>query len=242
MQLIFGDPQVFPTNLIAFNVRELSGLPEEERVVITGAMHGNTIVGNACELAAKLSRRMRTVYALAKYSFSMNCFSVFNMDLGEDTPHFNMSAYPDDHVRFAHCIISAYSAIEELGLEVRASNEKPSTLDGKWNPAVLADIEGRLKVAGIDLSDRFPWLLRVTRRKIEMKKSLPIIKPSSWAYGRVRDHMVMITDAIAYASWLRSSVSSHKIKETTRRLTAYDVANVQHLARRLILESIGKWK
>ena len=142
----------------------------------------------------------------------------------------------------AHCIISAYSVIEELGLEVRASNQKPSVLNGKWNPIVLADLENRLKAAGIDLSDTFPWLLRVTRRKIEMKKSLPITKPASWAYGRVRDHEVNITDAIAYASWLRSNVSSHTIKETTRRLTAYDVANVQHLARRLILESIGEWK
>jgi hypothetical protein len=229
-------------NLVAFNLRELNALPEEEKLLIAGTMHSNTIVGDACDLAAKLCQRRRTIYALAKYSFSMNCFSVSNMDLQEDTPHFNISGYQDDHVRFVHCIISAYSAIEELGLEVRASNQRPSILNGKWNPIVLADIEARLTSAGIDLSDTFPWLLRVTRRKIEMKKSLPITKRAPWAYGRVRDHEVKITDAIAYASWLRSGVSSHTIKETTRRLTAYDVANVQHLARRLILESHGEWK
>jgi hypothetical protein len=51
---------------------------------------------------------------------------------------------------------------------------------------------------------------------------------------------VHIADAIAHASWLRSKVSSHKLKEDLlRALSAYDVTNVQHLARNLILESLG---
>ena len=98
IQLIYGDPHIFPMNLIAFNMSEIRRLPEEERLLITGKMHSNTIVCDACELAAKLCQRRNTVYALTKYSFSMNCFSVCTMDLQEDTPHFNVSDYPDDYV------------------------------------------------------------------------------------------------------------------------------------------------
>lgn len=241
-QLIFGDPHIFPLQLIAFNVEQIKSESEEERKHIIHRMKSNTVVGEACRLAAKLSQRRERVCALSKYCFSMNLYSVCSMDLQGDEPHYRVSCYPDDHVVMSHCIISAYSTIEEIGLELRASRDNPSFIKNKWNPVVLTELESRLRTAGIDLSDLFPWLLRVTRRKIEMKKSLPITRPAPWAYGRVRDHLVGITDAISYASWLRSYVSSHTTKESTRRLSAYDVANVQHLARRLLLESNGFWR
>jgi hypothetical protein len=242
VQLIFGDPQIFPMEMIAFNTREIRSLPEEERKRITQRTKGNTMIREACDFAARISQRKERVCALAKYCFSMNLHSTFSMDIQDDDPHYHVSNYPDDHVVFAHCIVSAYSAIEELGLEVRASKDKPSFIRNKWNSVVLNDLESRLKSAGIDLQEAFPWLLRNTRRAIEMKKSLPITRPAPWAYGRVRDHYVRITDAISYASWLISYVSSHTTKEVTRRLSTYDIANVQHLARRLLLESNDFWK
>ena len=55
------------------------------------------------------------------------------------------------------------------------------------------------------------------------------------------DIYVKLIDAIAYASWLRSSVSAHRISRLSKSLTVYDVANIQHLARRLLLETLGFW-
>ena len=49
-------------------------------------------------------------------------------------------------------------------------------------------------------------------------------------------------DAIARASFLRSRVSSHKLGRKAASLTALDVANVQLLARRLLLEHLGVFK
>ena len=48
-----------------------------------------------------------------------------------------------------------------------------------------------------------------------------------------------LVDAISYASWLRSKVASHNTKALTRGLSPYDVVNVQHLARRLLIEVLG---
>jgi len=46
-----------------------------------------------------------------------------------------------------------------------------------------------------------------------------------------------------YASFLRSKIAAHKSDpKVLRVLSIYDVANVQFLARRLILEAIGCWR
>jgi hypothetical protein len=48
-------------------------------------------------------------------------------------------------------------------------------------------------------------------------------------------------DAIRLASFLRSKVFSHKMKELASSLNSYDIENVKHLARRLLLETLGFW-
>jgi hypothetical protein len=47
---------------------------------------------------------------------------------------FGVELDPSNHVLFAQAIIAAYSVIEELGFEVRASNKNPSRLNGKMEP------------------------------------------------------------------------------------------------------------
>ena len=53
---------------------------------------------------------------------------------------------------------------------------------------------------------------------------------------------LQITDAIDYASWLRSKISAHRLSDLASSLSYYDVVNVQDLARRLLLEHLGFWK
>jgi hypothetical protein len=68
-------------------------------------------------------------------------------------------------------------------------------------------------------------------------------KRAGWNRGDARDQLVDMADAIAHASWLRNCISSHYLKaENARALTAYDVANVQDLSRRILLETLGFWK
>jgi len=40
------------------------------------------------------------------------------------------SVFPEDHIRMATAIVSAYAAIEELGLTIRARNQNPSRING----------------------------------------------------------------------------------------------------------------
>lgn len=84
--------------------------------------------------------------------------------------------------------------------------------------------------------------LRGPKRRTEKKREVPIVVRARWAKGPVRDADIAIVDAIAYADWLRDRAAAHAAGNLTEVLSPYDVTNVQHLARRLILEVLGVWK
>jgi hypothetical protein len=157
--------------------------------------------------------------------------------------HVPKSLLPEDHVRLAFAIAAAYACIEELGLAVNASNKKPSILpNGSWNPIVKSDLEGRLVRSHINLTEHFLWNLRGGRTRIERKRTPNVIRAAKWATRHVRDGEMAVIDAINYTSFLRSTVAAHANKHMVRVLSAYDVANAQSLARRLLLEKLSSWR
>jgi hypothetical protein len=195
----------------------------------------------ACILAAKASHRRAYQHAIFKLLLSFELFSTEIMDL--DPSHWIPGRFvlnsPEHHVHCAYSILSAYSAIEELGFEIRASQAVPSHIGGRWNPEVKAELEGRLENGGIDISETFLWTLRDTPTRIEKTRPPAVKSKAPWAYWKVRDSEVELVDAIAYASWLRSKISAHGLNDLSESLSYYDVANTQHLARRLLLERLG---
>ena len=91
----------------------------------------------AAALAAKLSHREKWRYAVAKYWVSHRICSVPWMDTHPTQgKRFGVERDPFNHVLFAQAIIAAYSVIEELQFHVYASDQKPSRINGKWNPVV----------------------------------------------------------------------------------------------------------
>lgn len=240
--LYSGNPPLVEMEFFAHNDEEPDFYDPLIRKSMLEKFLNTTGIAIACEIAAKASRKQKWVYALSKYKFSISLYGVFHVDLEPfRAPHLSVSVFPDDHVMFSHAIISAYSVIEDLGLQIRASQKKPSRINGKWNPPVKHDLEARLSGAGVDLEEPILWTLRGAKRKTERKREVPTLSKAPWAGGPVRDSEVEIIDAIAYADWLRGCVASHGVKQLTKVLSPYDVVNVQHLARRLLLEILGYW-
>ncbi len=196
-------------------------------------------------IAAKASLRSDCVYALAKLRVSIELASVALMDLdpahSENIPK---SPFPEDQVRMAHALGAAWSCVEELGYEVRASAQRPSKLpNGTWNPPIKADLERRLREGRIDLAEPFGWNLRGPRTRIERKKPPQIFTRSEWARWNVRDGEMQLIDAINQVSFMRSWIATHKSdKQLLRVLSIYDIVNAQFLARRLLLETLGFWR
>jgi hypothetical protein len=196
----------------------------------------------ACMIAAKASRRREFVYALAKYTLSASIHANDIVDLDpRHGEHMRLSPFPEDHVRFAYSIVTAYSVIEQLGLEVRASQKRPSMIKGEWNPLVKMDLEERLRHRGIDLAEQINWNVRGSVRRIERERPPRSQGKPTWVRYNVRDCYVNLIDAIADLSWLRSRVAAHRMGELAKVLSPYDVANGQQLARRLLLEALGFW-
>jgi len=241
--LLFGEPQIFGIRNIAHNQSEPEWMDEDERLVQFKSYCSTSDYPLACAVAARATRDSKLVYAVIKYKFSMDLYSVHCVDLDPlRAPHLSVSRSPKDHVTFCYAIVSAYSAIEDLGLEIRASAKKPSRINGEWNPVVKQDLENRLNRHHIDLSEPVLWTVRGPRRKTEKVRPLPSAPRAPWAGWTVRDVEMHISDAIANADWFRDRVASHGVTSLTRVLSPYDVINVQHLTRRLILESLGFWR
>lgn len=202
-------------------------------------------------LTAKSSNDYKLENAIIKYQLSTEIYSQHSMDLHE-VIDWTTTDYSYIQMRFAYAIILAYAVIEELGLEVKASQESPSIMPNKeWNPKVLENLIERLEKSNIDVDENIVWMKRGEEKEIEQKKPIKIIKLAEWAdppdydndfFISIQDGYVYLPDAINYISYLRSSISSHSVGKRIMGLSVFDVANAQHLARRLILEKIDMWK
>ncbi|MDZ7741661.1 MAG: hypothetical protein U5Q03_07905 [Bacteroidota bacterium] len=200
-------------------------------------------LSTACLIAIKASQNKRLLYAISKYKLSCEVYSTASVDLDPFySENLKLSSFVEDHVRFATSINLAYSAIEDLQLQIKAGANNPSKINGVWNSKVKEDLGSRLLNSGININEQFLWSVRGTLRKIDkVRPPISVSKPYR-SSKTVRDVEVNIIDALNDASWLRSKVSAHGASHLTPSLSPYDVANVQHLTRRLILESLGYWK
>jgi hypothetical protein len=199
----------------------------------------------ACLIAARASMRLRLVYALSKLALSFEIFSVPLMELDPERHFANIpkSSFPEDHVRYSFAIVTAWSCIEELGFEIRASQSNPTKIKGAWNPTVKSDLEARLRKGHIELKERCLWNLRGPRTRIELRRAPEIVKAAEWVRHLVRDGEIEVIDAINYVSFLRSKLSAHRLDhDVVKLLSVYDVANAQFVARRLLLETMGFWR
>ena len=109
----------------------------------------------ACLIAARASNA-NLDFALEKYKFSLN--------LDWFTPH---SANPyygqvfytgfesnNSNVTKIYAFLSAYSIVEELGVDIRSSAQTPRFIKDKWNPVVLDELKLRLDKIGLDIDTK----------------------------------------------------------------------------------------
>lgn len=184
-------------------------------------------------------------YALEKYKFSL--------DLDAITAHSGHPRYGQifenetkihaTHVHQLTSIIMAYSAIEEMGCEIRASRENPRFIKGKWNPKVWDEAAERLSAKGIDMDRKFTWIMRGNETPIHKEIPGDFGTPSKENDGEtIKDRDMHIIEALQMASWLRNEVASHKFRELSPFISPYDVHNAQTAARIIIMQCLGVWE
>ena len=245
MCLVDGSNTFDPGELLALphDPVELEGLNEDNlhRNDRTIGKHGILL---ATQLAAKCSLRNPRRYALLKLNLSFQLASThwIEFDPSHGPKNFGVESDANIHVALATAATLAYSAIEELQLEPRPiNNRNVKNSDGTWDPSALADLNVRLDAVRINIRNLLVWTVRGSDLRIHRSKRAPKGAKQPWARGIVRDTSISVQDALVSASWLRSKCTTHRYGKETASITMFDVHNVQFLARRLILESVGLW-
>ncbi|MBB5520203.1 hypothetical protein, partial [Amphiplicatus metriothermophilus] len=190
-------------------------------------------------------RVRKIVYAIHKLSesYETEAITPWSAHPGHGQIFEKHSGEFSDHVRTSIAINLAYSAIEEMNLQVNSNREKNVWSCNKtftWNPDVLKDIESRLCAAGIDPASSVVWVVRGAETEVAIH---PIRNhSSSYSDGQtVRDNELSLPDAIQACRYLRNYMTAHAFGSDTPRLGPYEVYNVQQVARFLILSKCGVW-
>lgn len=193
----------------------------------------------AIAMAAEAWRDRKLVYAIHKLAQSYETESVTPWSMH---PRFKQafqkhSSDFSSHVRTSVAINLAYSAIQELDLDVKASGKKPRSI-GKgtfaWNPEVLEPFKERLQSAGIDPETRIDWVTRGDQTEVEIYEMLN--RPSDYSNAvDVHDRQIDLPDAINFCEYLRNTMTAHAFSGNAPRLGPYEVYNTQQVARLLIL-------
>jgi hypothetical protein len=191
----------------------------------------------AVMLAAKFAQRRDYRYGVALYHQSCSCHQNDRYQILNKLP-VNQVRSVDffDQVRFAYAIIAAYAVIEQLELEIITSKNQDAMEGEAWNTTVYDGLVLRLVRAGIDRDQKINWYRRTKVLAAQQKRLAISDEIVPWVKPNVKDRMVLVTDAIRECSHLRSKVSSHRLRnERTAKLSVYDVANAQNLARYMLL-------
>jgi hypothetical protein len=141
--------------IYAASTNSVSTLKQDESEFLTRTRITTGGIPLACIVAARASARLEYIYALAKLRLSLETCSLPVIALDPShSENVSKSPLPEDHVRMAFAIVTAWSCVEELGFEIRASSQSPSKLqDGSWNPAVKRELEARLRKGNINLKE-----------------------------------------------------------------------------------------
>ena len=196
------------------------------------------VAGLAVRIARRRSLTDAAFYFLASvYTVSLDPMNLHPKYGDESIARFHN---PMHRVWEAQSLFAAFQAIEALDLTVKgARSDKPSIMNGVWEPDIRSDLENRLQRIGVSPADSMSWLRRgsptAIQRQLETRTSTS--SPAAWSSGRVRDETVLYVDAINRAQWLRSNVAAHRSGRRLRGLHTIDALNVQYVARMLIMHA-----
>ena len=198
-------------------------------------------LSRACMLATIASYDPTYVSAMAKYFQAVGVFPPSSIILDAPNIGSRVSSYlPTEYTQCARSIVFFYGVLEELGLDVRATREKPSRVKGKWNLEVKRDLEARLHKRGINTRKKILWRLSSdSLERIEVPLWFKDQQGHAFDVGEVTYIWIDIVDAIALLSWLRSKAAAHATNRLTYRLSLNHVINARFLARKLVVESLG---
>ncbi len=213
----------------------------------------------ACDVARKASFNRKRTYALHRLARSYKTVSIPFMSLDPthsenfEVPTLRDGQTPYQNVLFAEALFLAWSSIEELGLKpekrdvLNVNGYRAYQQDMRWLTKSKEDLELRMLSLGIESDNEIMWCRRGRNRSIDgYLKNISIRKTDYCRGFHCRDYWVKYIDAVLVAFKMRNDIAAHEYVPKNnpdnkrkyklfRTLSIYEVHNIQHLARDLLL-------
>ena len=191
----------------------------------------------AAQMASKAYGRAKEENAIYKYDMARDLIDINPLDLSPNNDLSDRIYFHSEQLKFAYAIITCYSIIEELNLEIKANSANPSMINNgtEWNPSVLQDLKNRLKTNNIDPDITIPWIVRDSAER-PFKSVVCSENYCEWSNKKnIRDFQIAIYDAILELSYIRDKLASHGVSDRVYKLTIYDTENAYALLRKILL-------
>mgnify|MGYP004513491453 CR=1 FL=1 len=197
---------------------------------------GGDSLFRACCLLKKVFGIQGYMNAVSKYFVAKEIYPLCARQMDPWNDPFVSEYLLSEQIRISNVIVACYGVLEELNLQVIASKENPSVINGEWNQCVYKDLSMRLKNKKIDPEQTLPWLTRNGVHR-PFKSAVNCESSCEWSDEKeILDFNIHICDAILELSYMRSQLASHKLGDKALMLTAYDADNAFSLARRVLLK------
>ena len=213
------------------------GDDSETKVGELGEVYGDDGLYYACLIVKRAINSQYEKNAVCKYHVAHEVYTLHPMDLHPLEDSFGESHLLTEHVRIANVVMECYSVLEEIGVPIHASREKPSVIGGGWNPIVKEDLIEHLVKNNISPNLDIPWLTRNEIIRPFKTKVVDNNRMCEWSDGKlINDFNINICDAILELSYMRSQLSAHVLNKKVLNLTVYDAENAFSLARTILLK------
>lgn len=234
--------QAFETDQLKMNIEISDGRERKtnnsyQKMCKNEWFFGDDSLVSASQIAQLSYKEPTKENAIFKYDLARELVNLNPLSLHPYNDYVPRTFFRSEQVKFAYTIIASYAVIEELQVQIKASEDKPSTINGEWNPLVLDSLQERLVAKGVNGNDKIPWFVRrdmVRPFKVKIQEPRELCE---WSDGnQVKDFMMPICDAILELSYIRSKIASHGVHKRIYDLTIYDVENAYSLTRIILLK------
>ncbi|NCA92900.1 hypothetical protein EOM82_06610 [bacterium] len=206
-----------------------------EESIHNGVFYGDDSLYYSCIMTKKAINEQKDKNAIFKYYIAKLIYSSDPMQLHPFNDPFINEYLLSERIKIANIIGDCYSVLEEINVQINASNNNPSTINNKWNEIVKNELCERLKKQHIDPLDSIPWLTRngIIRPFKEVVNTKTLCE---WSDGKeICDFKINICDAILELSYIRSNKATHVLGDKVLLFSVYDAENAFSLSRYILM-------
>ena len=186
-------------------------------------------------LSSQVYGDSQAVNAITRYYSAHKIVDLHPMDLDPSYDPITNEYLLSEQINIANCIVSCYTALEEINLHVDFKLSLFNEDKTSWNPDIYFKTTEKLKNVGINPSMEIMWLTRGDEDNIQKDNILKNLRLCEWSGGEISDRYTTPVDALLRIKYLRNKAGAHSEAGIINSLSIYDAENAFSLCRILLM-------